>query len=479
MSTVPTVASAERVPHAGRLRAPADPSHLRLVEFLVTAAVVTLLAIESGRHLETWSQTWFEVLPWIAIVAVADAMPVPLWGTTELMTSFPVLLAASFVFPPYVAATLSFVAAFDVREVRREIAPLRGLLNRSNVALSVFAAGSVFHTLGGDIADWPEVLLRVLPAVTVDVAINASLLLLGTHLLTRQPLRVLAGRVYGGDQARWFLMAYTSFGLLAVVLATVYSLAGGWGLVAFAVPLLLSRQMFVYWRNASEATLTIGAKERALEEVTSRIADERRDERLALAAGIHDEVLPPLYQVHLMGEVVKRDLAAGRLLDLETDLPDLVSATRQANDVLRSLIGELRLSTLGPGGLVDTVRLLVRQLEARSTARFECVLSAVDADSTHELLLYQIAREALTNAATHARANAIRLTLQQEENYARLQIDDDGIGFDSRRVDFGRHFGLSLMRERAELLGGDLVVDSVLGSGTSVVLRLPLVEAMS
>jgi signal transduction histidine kinase len=401
-------------------------------------------------------------------------MPVPLWGSAELMISFPVLLAAAFVFPPYVAGALSFVATVDMREFRREISPLRGLLNRSNVALAVFAAGTIFHRLEGDLSAWPAVLVPVLAAVAVDVAINGSLLLVGTHLLTGQPVRILASRVYGGDQARWFLMAYASFGLLALLLATIYDVAAAWGLIAFAVPLLLARQMFVYWKNAGIAAVVVDAKNRALAEVTARIADERRDERLALAAGIHDEVLPPLYQVHLMGEVLKRDLSGGRLLDLETDLPELVNAAQTANDALREFIGDLRRSSLGPGGLVDTVRLLVRQLESRSSARFDTDLHDVDAEPLAELLIYQIAREALTNAAMHSRARAIRLSLRMEDGYVRLQVDDDGVGFEPRRVDGSRHFGLALMRERAELAGGAFVVDSVLGSGTTVVVRLPV-----
>jgi signal transduction histidine kinase len=453
---------------------PTEPLTLRTLEVVVTSGVVSLLVAKTVMRWSETSDALPELVAWLVIVALADLRPVPLWGSTELMISFPVLLAAAFVFPAHVAALLSFVATVDLREFRREITPLRGLLNRSNVALSVFAAATVFQVLGGNITDWPGVLLRVAPAAAADVAINASLVILGTHLLTKQPVNVVATRVYGGEQARWFLVAYASFGLLAVLLATVYSVADSWGLIAFAIPLLLARQMFVYWRNASEAFTEVSVRQKALSEVTARISDERRDERLTLAAGIHDEVLPLLYQVHLMGEVIKRDLAGGRLLDLETDLPDLIRATQLANDALRNLIGNLRRSSIGPGGLADTLRLLVSQLESRSSARFESEIGEMQADSVVELLLYQIAREALTNAAMHARATAIRVALRAEEGQARLQIDDNGCGFEPRRVDSSRHFGLELMRERADLAGGALVVDSVLGSGTTVVVRLPL-----
>jgi signal transduction histidine kinase len=231
--------------------------------------------------------------------------------------------------------------------------------------------------------------------------------------------------------------------------------------------------MFVHWREAGTAAEMIEEKQRALSEVSTRIADERREERLTLAAGIHDDVLPPLYQVHLMGEVLKHDLAAGRLLDLEADLPDLLYATQAANDALRDLIGDLRRSKIGPGGLTETLRLLIKQLESGTKARFEAFLVEPGGSPLTQLLLYQIAREALTNAAVHAGATVIRVTLTAEERFARLQVDDDGHGFDAADVDESHHFGLQLMRERAELAGGLLVITSERGGGTHVVARLP------
>ena len=162
---------------------------------------------------------------------------------------------------------------------------------------------------------------------------------------------------YGGSHPEVFLGGYACFGLIAVLMATIYSAAGSAGLVAFAIPLLLARQMFIHWKRLGDANRAIAQKERALSLVANRIADERRDERLALAAGIHDEVLPPLYKVRLMGQVVKNDLASGRLLDLETDVPGLMHALESADAALRDMVRELRHSTIGPGGLVDTLSL--------------------------------------------------------------------------------------------------------------------------
>ena len=259
-------------------------------------------------------------------------------------------------------------------------------------------------------------------------------------------------------------------------MATVYSAAGNAGLVAFAIPLLISRQMFIHWKRLGEANRSIAEKERALTVVSSRIADERRDERLALAAGIHDEVLPPLYKVHLMGQVVKHDLASGRLLDLESDVPDLIHAVESADSSLRGMVRGLRRSTIGTAGLGEMIGMLVGEVEGTTNARVETVLRPVGGTPLIQLLVYQLAREALSNAARHANATTILLVLDEDDDSIRLRVTDDGQGFNMLGVDSTSHFGLQLMHERVELAGGILLVDSHPGEGTTVLARLPIDE---
>jgi signal transduction histidine kinase len=414
------------------------------------------------------------MLPWLVVVALADLMPVPIWGSVELMMSFPVLLASAFVFPPYVAGSLAFLASMDVREIRREIPFGRALFNRSNVALSVIASSVVFHTLEGDVLVWPEVLVGASAALAVDFLINASLLILGTRLLTGLPLAQLIRNVYGGSQPTAFLGGYACFGLMALVLATVYMAAGAWGLVAFAIPVLLARQMFTHWKALAVARLRLHEERRLLSHVSSRIADERRDERLAVAAGIHDDVLPPLTKVHLMGQVLRQDLASGRLLDLEVDLPDLLRATEAASLAFRDLIKDLRESTVGPGGLVHTLGLLVRSLGDESEVRFQLEAEEVPGTPLTHLLLYQVAREALANVVRHAKAKTVRVSLQDAGDHVRLIVEDDGRGFEPLAVDRNSHFGLQLMRERVELAGGTFSLEASTQGGTRVIVTIPV-----
>jgi signal transduction histidine kinase len=451
----------------------AEPVPLRALEVVVVVSVTGALAWDVAAHWSQWQDLVPTLLPWLAVVALADLLPVPIWRSVELMISFPVLLASAFVFPPYAAGLLSLFGTFDVREIRREIPVSRALFNRSNVALSVMAAAIVFRALGGSLQDWPVVLPIALAALVVDVAINSMLLIAGTRLLTGVPVSGLVRNVYGASQPAAFASGYVCFGLLAVVLGTTYVAAGTWGLVAFAIPLLLARQMFFHWKQVADAQVRLDEERQALGVVSNRIVDERRDERLTVAAGIHDEVLPPLYKVHLMGQVLRQDLASGRLLDLEADLPDLLQATERASAALRELIRDLRTSALGPGGLVPTLQLLARNLQSESGIVIQVSLDEVPGTPLTHLLVYQVAREALGNVVRHSQATTARVTLSDDGDAIRLTVEDDGCGFVPSLVDRGEHFGLQLMRERIELSGGIFFLESTPDQGTKLVARVP------
>jgi two-component system sensor histidine kinase DegS len=90
-----------------------------------------------------------------------------------------------------------------------------------------------------------------------------------------------------------------------------------------------------------------------------------------------------------------------------------------------------------------------------------------------QLLAYQVAREAIRNALRHARASEVTILVVDSEGNLRITVEDDGIGFEPESVDQQVHFGLALMRERIEIAGGVLYVDSRLGEGTRIIAKLP------
>ena len=177
-----------------------------------------------------------------------------------------------------------------------------------------------------------------------------------------------------------------------------------------------------------------------------------------------------------MGQVVKQDLDAGRLLDLDRDLPDLLEATAMAQESVRTIVGQLRRSSLGPDGLGGTIRQFARHLEARGAPSILLSLNAVPGSEQVHFVLYQVAREAMLNASRYSKSSVIRVELFHEANDLRLFVSDEGLGFDADRFDAQNHFGLQFMKERIEAVGGRLTIDSRLGKGTVVGVRVPVTE---
>jgi len=449
-----------------------EPLRLRLFEWglsVITVAVLTLLIFVTRNS--AGSEFW-TLAGWLPLVVISDLLPVPVWGGVTIAPSLPIVLAAAMLFQPATVGILAFIGSTDLREARRKIGIGHALFNRSQIAVSVMTASWVFHSLGGDLHVWPRVLFLAMLVLSVDILVNGSLVLLARQVAMGAPLSEEITGLLGG-QPLPFLLSYICFGLAAVLLAVVYQVAGNWALLAFMIPVLLARQVFVENSRLLDMREAVIEKSRALLTVSGKIADERREERLAVAAGLHDELLPPLYKVHLMGQVLRQDLAMGRLLNLEDDLPELLGATEQASKATQGLIRDLRHSRLGPDGLGGTIHLLIRDVETAFPGQIQLEVEDVGGSPIVQLLAYQILREALRNVVRHAHASLVKVSLSRDGRDLRLIVEDNGQGFDPKSVDAERHFGLLLIKERVELAGGVLHVESSFGEGTRIVARLP------
>jgi signal transduction histidine kinase len=442
------------------------------MEWSITVAVMCGVLVVAVFH-DPWHGTPIEgILLWTVVVMILDLLPVQLGGGLVLGLSLPVLLAAGFLFPVEVAAGIAFVGSTDIRELRRKITLPHALFNRSQVALSTAAASAVFHALDPSLDLWPYVLGIAMLALAADVLVNWTLVYVAMRTFEEGSAQTFLRNMSAGNPVA-FVSAYVSFGLLAVLLALAVDVGGIWGLIAVGFPVLLARQVFVRSLELRDTALMLAQKSKMLLSITQKIADERRDERLAIASGLHDDLLPPLYKVHLLGQVIRQDLATGQLLALDDDVPDLVSATESAGDVTRSLIRRLRDSPLGTDGLAGTLKLLVRSLSSEGAPRIHAELESVGGAPVVQLLAYQVAREALRNAFRHSSAKNIWIRLDREGDEMRLTVEDDGAGFEPRFIDENAHFGLQLIRERVELAGGLFRLDSSPGNGTRIVVRLP------
>ncbi len=467
-----TAAAAHELPR--RSRTPGEvPTSLTIFATGAVVLSIGLISVGLWEDRDAVVAVGWGWVVWLAAVALVGLASVPSARGPQLGLDLPLLLAAGFLFGPAVGAALGFLGYVDLREFRGEISLLRALYNRAQVGLSVMLGAVVFGLSGGQVTNLPSALPAALLALAADCLLNYSLVAgaKGLHEGT-PPFRILGAMTVGTP--RMFGLTYLCYGLLSLILGQAYTDMGAWGLALFAIPVVLGHQAFIRGRRLEAADERLRSQSEALRDASSRLAEERRDERLAVAAGLHDEVLPPLYNIHLMAQVLRRDLADGRLLDLEDDIPELLRAVTSASDATRALISGLRKSPLGAAGFRGTLLLLVEHLQTLSSARFSIDVEEIDGPPIIQLLAYQVIRESLNNAVRHAAASQIRVVAGVQDGAVRVIVEDDGRGFLSPDSGGATHFGLSMMRERVELVGGILHVESSPGAGTRVVARLPV-----
>jgi signal transduction histidine kinase len=252
-------------------------------------------------------------------------------------------------------------------------------------------------------------------------------------------------------------------------IASLYLQSRALALLAALSMSLLSRQTLSRSQMVVDTARAYRSREQALQQVSDQIRHERTDERRLIAAELHDEVLQPLFKVTLMAHVLKADLAGGRLLDLDQDVPELLTAADLASTTLRELIGDLRRSALGRGGLSPALKRFLQFASEHASSRLHEQIESVKVDAEAELVIYQIAKEAVANSLSHSRAENVWVTLRQYPEGVELTVIDDGMGFDPANVPDG-HYGLHIMRERACSVGANFSLESSSGKGSTLTL---------
>jgi signal transduction histidine kinase len=142
--------------------------------------------------------------------------------------------------------------------------------------------------------------------------------------------------------------------------------------------------------------------------------------------------------------------------------------TRGAMAEMRTLLVELRPSTLIKADLAELLCQLGETVAGRTESRVELAISPIPPlPAEVKVALYRIAQEALNNVVKHAHANRVEIGMEAEKGAVTLCVHDDGRGFDMAGIPTG-HFGLDNIRERAEGIGAELVMASVPGHGTQI-----------
>ena len=253
-------------------------------------------------------------------------------------------------------------------------------------------------------------------------------------------------------------------------------------LAAFAAAAIEAALLVVAERERASALVELAAAEeraRAHRDMLARVITAQEAERARVARDLHDQIGQSLTSV-LLGQRLVLD-------SLAVDEPDLADARAHADEVrglvadalqeVRQLAFELRPTVLDDVGLVAAVRRLASDLTDRHGIQVQVVLDRLHDDSRFspelETVVYRVVQEALTNVARHADASHATVSLAAGDDRVRAEVIDDGVGF-MPPGERPTSLGLAGMVERASLVGGHVEIAATPGTGTTVILEVPV-----
>ncbi|HAE59932.1 MAG TPA: hypothetical protein DCG54_10615 [Anaerolineae bacterium] len=212
----------------------------------------------------------------------------------------------------------------------------------------------------------------------------------------------------------------------------------------------------------------------------ARLHDDARrlavlEERDRIGMDLHDGIIQSIYGVGLVLEHA-RLLADEDPKHAADRIQQAINSLNHTIRDIRTYILDLRPRQLGDENLMDGLRRLAIEFRANTLAEANLTGAPedlADLPKSHSLALFHICQEALANAAKHAAAKKIEVSVWKTPERVMLEIRDNGKGFDMQKMSMSLGHGLSNMHTRAHQVGGDVEFFSVLGEGTSILVWVP------
>lgn len=201
-------------------------------------------------------------------------------------------------------------------------------------------------------------------------------------------------------------------------------------------------------------------------------------ERKRIAMELHDTSLQTLahviHQVELANIYMDRDIVKSKL-----ELAEVKQNIKMVIQEIRDIIFDLRPMSFEDLGVVETIQRFIDQINKNHSFRIDTDIQ--DIDTTNYIILtnvYWIIQECISNAVKHSDGDEIHLKCFSENRICYIEIEDNGKGFvdGEYEKDDQRHFGLSMVKERVEIMGGEIHISSIIDQGTRITVEIPLVE---
>ena len=212
-----------------------------------------------------------------------------------------------------------------------------------------------------------------------------------------------------------------------------------------------------------------------LRALAARLQSVREEERTSIAREIHDELGQACTAIKMDLALINRKTTKS-----QARLRQKVDATIQLVDsmivTLRRIASALRPRTLDDLGLMAALEWQAQEFEKRTgiSCRLSLPQKTLNLDADRSTAIFRIFQESLTNVARHSQATQVTTRLEIRENQLFFEVRDNGQGFDSEEIKTRKSLGLVGMQERALLLNGELKVEGIPGTGTTLTLRIPL-----
>jgi len=213
---------------------------------------------------------------------------------------------------------------------------------------------------------------------------------------------------------------------------------------------------------------------RQLQSLSHRLVQIQETERRRIARELHDEAGQALTSLMMGLRLLEKEAANPN--DVKEHVTRLQHVTNDISEGLHRLAIDLRPASLDYLGLVAALRQYIKGFSQQHNidVRFEAIgLDNNRLPSTMEINLYRIVQEALTNVSRHAKATQVDILLEKRDANIIAIVEDNGTGFHIKRVEQKERLGLLGIRERTEMMNGKLTVESSIGIGTTILVKVP------
>jgi signal transduction histidine kinase len=212
----------------------------------------------------------------------------------------------------------------------------------------------------------------------------------------------------------------------------------------------------------------VRAREQAREEERKRLARELHDELGQTLLGLKMNLV---WLQHRMS-----DPAPAALRGVQAKLPDMLELVDRSIHTVSAIVTDLRPPALDQLGLIAALEWQAESFARRSglRCRFSGTAAVDELDAGRATAMFRMFQEMLWNVQRHARATHVAVTVRRTGDRLVLSVRDNGRGLTPKQAHAPSSFGLLGMKERAALLGGDLVIDGAENRGTTVTVTIPL-----